>query len=167
MLETQRLTLIPLDVRQLRLWYRDLAALEMELVCTYRAEPPEGPFLVIIKEQIETIKKDPDNWLWHTFWLLRDKQSMIVVGAAGFKAARGGEAEIGYAAGNDYRKKGYITEAVRAMSRWALDQQGVVAVTAETEKWNFDSHRVLVRCGFERYGVGAGDTLWWKLQKPL
>lgn len=167
MLETIRLTLIPLDARQLRLWYHDLAALERELACTYRAEPPEGPFLVIIKEQIETINKDPDNWLWHTFWLLRDKKNGIVVGAVSFRKTCCREVEIGYAAGNYYRKKGYITEAVGVMSKWALDQPGITAVTAETETWNLDSHSVLGRCGFEKYGDDTGDTFWWRLRKPL
>lgn len=166
MLETRRLTLIPLDTRRLELWYRDTPALERELECVYRAEPPEGPFLAIIKGQLEIMKKDSGNWLWNTFWLLRDRKSAVIVGAACFNGANGGEAEIGYSAGEDYRKKGYITEAVRAMCEWAFCQPGIIAVTAETETWNYDSHEVLVRCGFEKFDAGSGDTLWWRLKNP-
>lgn len=166
MLETRRLTLIPLDARRLELWYRDTAALEAELGCVYDAEPPEGPFLVIIKEQLKIIKKNRGSWLWNTFWLLLDREGAVIVGAACFKGVSGGEAEIGYAAGENHRKKGYITEAVRAMCEWALDQPGIVAITAETETWNSDSHRALARCGFERYDGGTVDTFWWRLKKP-
>lgn len=166
MLETRRLTLIPLDARRLELWHRDTTALEEELGCVYDAEPPEGPFLVIIKGQLEIIKNNSGSWLWNTFWLLRDRESAVIVGAACFKGASGGEAEIGYAAGENHRKKGYITEAVLAMCEWAFDQPGITAITAETETWNRDSHGVLARCGFERCDGGAGDTFWWRLKNP-
>lgn len=166
MLETRRLTLIPLGTRRLELWYRDIPALEKELDCVYRAEPPQGYFIAIIKGQLEIMRNNQRNWLWHTFWLLRDRESAVIVGAACFNGAKGGEAEIGYAAGADYRKKGYITEAVRAMCEWAFSQPGITAVTAETERRNYDSHGVLLRCGFERYYAGTGDTLWWRLENP-
>ena len=53
-----------------------------------------------------------------------------------------------------------MTEAVRAMTAWALKQPGVRAVTAETERYNLASQRILERCGYARYR--QGETLWWK-----
>lgn len=165
MIETERLELIPLDERQLGLWCHDMPELERELGCSYRAELLEGPFLVIVEGQLDTMKRDFDNYLWHTFWLLKDKGSDIIVGAACFKGAPNQErtVEIGYAIGDDFRKRGYITEAVRAMCAWALRQPNVDEVIAETDLWNSDSHDVLVRCGFEKFD--DGETNWWRLKK--
>lgn len=168
MLETERLILIPLDERQLELWYTNLAELEKELGCEYRAEPLAGPFQAIVKEQLDMMKKDFDNYLWHTFWFLKDKESAVIVGAADFKGApANSQVEIGYAAGEAYRKRGYMTEAIRTMCDWALRQSGVKTVVAETDKQNGDSHKVLSKCGFIKCGDGDGDTFWWKLEKPL
>lgn len=168
MLETERLTLIPLNERELELWYTDLGKFERELGCIYRAEPLTGPFRIIVKGQMEIIKKDFDNYLWHTFWLLKDKASAVIVGAADFKGAPAeGRVEIGYATGEAYRKRGYMSEAVRAMCRWALSQSGVDMVVAETDRRNRDSHNVLSRCGFVKYGDGDEGTFWWKLEKAL
>lgn len=165
MIATDRLELIPLDERQLGLWCHDIRELERELGCIYRAEPMEGAFLVIVKDQLEKMTRDFDNYLWRTFWLLKDKESGVIVGAADFKNApdKDGTVEIGYAAGEDFRKRGYITEAVCAMCEWALRQPGVNVVTAETEAWNRDSHEVLKRCGFEQFS--QGETFWWRLRK--
>lgn len=164
MLETDRLELIPLDERQLEICVSDLPSLERELDCNYRAEPMEGPFLAIVKSQLATMKRDFDNYLWYTFWLLKDKGSGVVVGAAAFKGAPddSGEVEIGYGTGYRFRKKGYMTEAVGKMCEWALRQPGVSAVIAETDRWNSDSHHVLSRCGFEKYK--SGETYWWRLK---
>lgn len=168
MLETERLALIPLNERELELLYTNLPAFERELGCRYQAEPLIGPFRVIVREQLDIMKKDFENYLWHTFWLLKDKESAVIVGAADFKGAPAdGRVEIGYSTGEAHRKMGYMSEAVRVMCRWALSRNGVGMVVAETDKQNRDSHNVLSRCGFVKYGAADGDTFWWKLEKAL
>lgn len=166
MIETKRLLLIPLDERQLELLYNGLPRLELELGCDYRAEPLEEPFLSVVKQQMETMKRDFDNYLWHTFWLLKDKRSKIIVGAAVFKGApdKNGAVEIGYGIGDGYRKMGYMAEAVNCMCEWALRQPGVNEITAETNMWNVDSHQVLVKCGFEKYKTDD-NTCWWRKRR--
>lgn len=164
-IETERLELVPLSPRQLKLWAEDLAALEKELGAVYRAEPMEGTFLKIVRWQWEVAEKDPGNILWQTFWLLIRKHDRTIVGSADFKDIPdgNGEVEIGYGLGSSFEHSGYMTEAVRAMCGWALEQNGVSAVIAETEAENFASQRVLTRCGFER--ERQGKTLWWKLRR--
>ena len=48
---------------------RGSACLERELNCSYQAEPLEDTFLSIIKEQLAKTEKDPEHYLWHSFWL--------------------------------------------------------------------------------------------------
>lgn len=162
-LETERLLLVPLDARQLRLWIEDVHALEQELGCVYRAEPLTGEFLDIVQGQLETVERDEANTLFHTFWFFIRKEDGAVVGSADFKNVpdQNGEVEIGYGLGEKYRGNGYMTEGVAAMCHWALHEAGVKHVIAETERDNLPSQRVLERCGFRQYW--QGNTLWWKL----
>ncbi len=163
-LQTERLEIIPLKPYQLKFWIEDIPALEKELNCSYKAEPMEGFFLEIVNDQYEITQKDPDNYIWHSFFFLVRKNDRIVVGSADFKdiANENGEVEIGYGLGKEYEHNGYTTEAVKAMCEWVLKQNGVSSVIAETDLEGLASQRILERCGFKIYK--AGDTLWWRLE---
>ncbi len=76
-----------------------------------------------------------------------------------------GAAEIGYGISTEYKGKGYATEAVSAIVRWAIQQLGVARIEAETEFENAASQRVLEKCGFIATGrIGAeGPRFVWTL----
>lgn len=164
MVETERLELIPLTARQLRMLVENKAALEKDLSCVYKGEPMEGTFLQIVKKQAEITENDPGNYPWLSFWLLLRKSDRFIVGSADFKNIPhgGGEVEIGYGLGKAFEHNGYMTEAVQAMCGWAFRQPGVSSVIAETYPDNLASQRVLRRCGFEIQK--QGESFWWKLQ---
>lgn len=66
-----------------------------------------------------------------------------------------GITEIGYGIAEDYRNCGYATEAVSALTDWALEQPCLMCVMAETEESNVASQKVLSNAGFkltEEYG---------------
>ena len=163
-IETERLELIPLSPRQLKLWAEDVAALEKELAAAYMAEPMEGCFLDIVMGQLKITEKDPDNYLWHSFWLMLRKNDRVIIGSADFKDIpdENGAVEIGYGLGKNFEHMGYMTEAVIAMCDWALMQSGVTSVIAETDPDGLASQKILERCGFGIYY--EGDTLWWSFQ---
>ncbi|AQS11235.1 acetyltransferase (GNAT) family protein [Clostridium saccharobutylicum] len=163
-IQTERLELIPLTLNQLKLWIEDIPALERELNCAYKAEPMKGFFLKIVKGQYEITQKDPNNFLWHSFFFLIRKNDRVVVGSADFKDIpnENGEVEIGYGLGKDFEHNGYMTEAAKAMCQWALKQNGVKSVIAETDLDGVASQKILERCGFKNYK--REETLWWRLQ---
>ncbi len=162
-LETKRLELLPLSPRQLKLWVENTVALEQELFSVYMAEPMEGFFLDIVRGQLIITESDPENYLWHSFWLLIRKEDRVIVGSADFKDIPNdnGDVEIGYGLGKLFEHKGYMTEAVKSMCDWALTQTGVTAVIAETDLDGFASQRILERCGFKKYA--QEETLWWRM----
>ncbi len=162
-LKTCRLDVVALDEYQLSMLLDDMPMLEKRLDCSYKAEPLTGHFEKIVRSQLEIVRSDRDNYLWHSFWLLIDRASRTVVGSADFKACpdKLGRVEIGYGLGEEYEHKGYMSEAVAAMCSWALSQPQVKNVVAETEKSNLPSQRLLRRCGFTP--LSEGDTLWWIL----
>ena len=60
--------------------------------------------------------------------------------------------EIGYGLKEEYRHHGYMTEAVKAITEWALSQENVKKVEAETDAENIASQKVLCRSGFVSNG---------------
>jgi RimJ/RimL family protein N-acetyltransferase len=162
-LQTKRLEIIPLAAKQLRLWVEDVQALERELDCIYRAEPIEGIFREIVRGQIHKTESDSANYLYHSFWLIVRKIDCVVVGSCDFKDVPNAdcEVEIGYGLGKEFEGNGYMTEAMRAFCKWALTQEGIKNVIAETEVDNPKSENVLKRLGFAPYK--QGNTNWWRL----
>ena len=70
--------------------------------------------------------------------------------------------EIGYGFDPFYHNRGLATEAVAEMVRWALLDDGVEAVIAETANMNVASMRVLQKVGFVI--TSATDRfLYWKI----
>ena len=163
-IDTERLELVALLPQQLKLLTTNIEKLEEELDAKYKAEPMEGFFLDIVKGQVEATEKDSGNYFWHSFWLLIRKSDRVIVGSADFKDIpnKDCEVEIGYGLGKDFEHNGYMTEAVMAMTQWALKQDGVSSVIAETELDGFASQRILKRCGFKKYKEEAAT--WWRLR---
>jgi RimJ/RimL family protein N-acetyltransferase len=141
----------------------NIPALERELNCSYQAEPVEGMFWEIVKGQTDKALNDEANYLYYTFWFLVGKTDRIVVGLADFKDVpdENGEVEIGYGLGKRFEGNGYMTEAVKAICEWALEQKGISHVIAETDVDNLASQNILKRCGFSLYK--QDDTCWWRL----
>lgn len=163
LIHTERLELVPLSACQLALWLHDIKRLEGELHCEYRGEPIAGGFCDILRKQLGITEQDADNYMWHSFWLLIRREDRLAIGSADFKDVpdERGETEIGYGLSPEFEHNGYMTEAVRAMCAWALKQNGVRHIIAETERTNAASQRILKRCGFTQYK--SADTLWWRL----
>lgn len=164
-LETEQLILRALTPDQLEKWVSDLPALEKELDCSYRADPVTGFFRDILASQAQAAARDPERYVWHSFfWMIR-KTDRLVVGSADFKAPpdENGATEIGYGLDKAFQGMGYMTETVRAMCAWALGDGGAAEIIAETVRDNLPSQRVLTRCGFQKYQEGS--SFWWRLTR--
>ncbi|MGW7455327.1 GNAT family N-acetyltransferase [Streptomyces sp. NPDC054787] len=61
--------------------------------------------------------------------------------------------EVGYWAVKEHRGKGYMTEAVRAVARWAFTELGVVRLEWRAEVGNAASRAVAERAGFRVEGL--------------
>ena len=72
-----------------------------------------------------------------------------IVGDLSFKGlAADGMVELGYGLRDGYCGHGYMTEAVKAISAWAVVQKGVTRIEAETAPKNTASQHVLMNAGF-------------------
>lgn len=98
---------------------------------------------------------------WGSDWKISSKTG-ATVGGIGFKGAPDAEGmvEIGYGIDEAYRQNGYATEALSGMVKWALQQDGVEYISAQTEPDNKISQNVLLKNGFYRDGNGEEGPLF-------
>ncbi|RDD89669.1 GNAT family N-acetyltransferase [Streptomyces parvulus] len=98
---------------------------------------------------------------WGVFALVR-REDGRAVGGIGFHGTpdETGRVEIGYDLVEAARGHGYATEALRALSAWALDREEVTSVLARTEPANLASRAVIARAGFTPVGGAEGQLAY-------
>ena len=133
--ETERMYLYPL---------RDE---EMRLVIEKESDPEMKQAYM---EMLEGSLSNSDKRIWYAIWNMELKdESGIIVGDFCFKGlSDDGVIEIGYGLKEEYRHHGYMTEAVKVITEWALSQDGVKQVEEETDEENIASQKVLLQSGF-------------------
>ena len=133
--ETERMYLYPL---------RDE---EMRLVIEKESDPEMKQAYM---EMLEGSLSNSDKRIWYAIWNMELKdESGIIVGDFFFKGlSDDGVIEIGYGLKEEYRHYGYMTEALKAITEWALSQESVKQVEAETDAENIASQKVLLQSGF-------------------
>ena len=163
MIETERLIIKPLNPDQLIKYIRLDNSLETELNLneTKRTISPE------LKEALEqtilpSVSDSNKNYLFSTLWTIIFKEENKMVGDLCFvgEPNANGEVEIGYGTYEEYRKRGFMTEAVSGMIKWAEKQPDIKSIIASTGKTNFDSFSILEKNNFIKSGETATLFNW-------
>ena len=134
-----------------RMYLYPLSDEEMQSVIEKESDPEMKQAYT---EMLKGCLSDPDNRIRYAIWNMELKDAPgRIVGDFCFKGpGEDGVIEIGYGLKEEYRHHGYMTEAVRTITEWALSQESVKQVEAETEENNAASQNVLFRAGFVRNG---------------
>ena len=99
----------------------------------------------------------PDRAGWMSWYFVR-KEDRVLVGQGGFTGRpEGGTVEVGYSLLEAHQKRGYATEAVRALIDRAFSFAEVHTVTAQTLPGLTPSIRLLERLGFRLAGPGSEE----------
>ncbi|MEU0190071.1 GNAT family N-acetyltransferase [Streptomyces afghaniensis] len=103
---------------------------------------------------------------WGMYVLVR-REDGRALGAMGFHSVpdESRRVEVGYDLVEAARGHGYATEALRALSAWALSRDEVGTVVANVERDNAPSHRVLARAGFEAVSEDT-EQIGYELREP-
>ncbi|NEE09109.1 GNAT family N-acetyltransferase [Streptomyces sp. SID7499] len=103
---------------------------------------------------------------WGMYVLVR-REDERAIGAMGFHSVPdgAGRVEVGYDLVDGARGHGYATEALRALSSWALDRPEVRTVVANVERDNLPSQNVLARAGFSQVAEDP-EQLTYELREP-
>jgi ribosomal-protein-alanine N-acetyltransferase len=152
--ETDRLRLIPATSTTLASESSDRTAFAKAVGATVPDNWPPQPCL------------DPDSpdgaawWIWYFVRRRTDGEEPVLVGFGGFKGwpAVTGAVQLGCAFLEQHQAKGYGTEAVHAMTQWAL-AQSVGRVVAEVPFGNTASIKVLTKLGFKPAGSQPDEKL--------
>lgn len=108
---------------------------------------------------------------WTNGFSIVDRATDTVIGSCGYKGPPDSEGvvEIGYGLDQEYRGRGFATEAAMALVTLALDSEAVGLIRAHTVPGNDASVRVLMKCGFKQVGEVVdpedGLVLRWERAK--
>ena len=165
-LETKKLKLISLDAQNLRWSIEDRQKMEKNLEVKITDTELEEPVKKAMRTSLKMVLENKKDYLWFTSWEIVLKKENRIIGGLCFKGCpdEKGRVEIAYGMQDEYRGKGYMTEAVKELINWAFSFNHVTEVIAETEKDNLPSHRVLEKVGMQKYEENE-KMFWWKLNK--
>src|SRR5262245_8503040 len=154
---TERLHLVPATTAALRAALESPAALASELdAAASPGWPPQYLDPPAIQFTLDRLNEHSyeDGW-WMYFALLRQPRTLI--GVAGYKGPPTANAtvEIGYGIVAEEQRRGYATEAARALVAHAFEIRTIDKVLAETLPELVASIGVLHKCGFHLIGAGS------------
>lgn len=107
----------------------------------------------------------PFEWMWFTDWDILLRETGEVLGGAGFKGPpdEQGRVEVGYGIAEKHRRKGYMSEALEGLCRWAFAQERVRLILSEVESWNDNSVKTLLKNGFSE--IAPRENRWFQKEK--
>lgn len=164
-LRTKDLLLRPIALEHLRAYRRG----REELSRVLGVEVPQGwpwaeteGILPWVERQLE---EDPTRIGWLA-WSFIHSAERILIGDGGFggKPDAAGVVQMGYNILPGWQRRGYATQAVRALVDWAFGHGEVRAIEAETLHDGVASIRVLDKLGARRVGR-TQETIRWQLPR--
>ena len=101
-------------------------------------------------EMLQGCINSPENRIWYAVWNmeLKDRPGTIVDDLSFKGFGNGGIVEIGYGLRDGYCGNGNMSEALKRISEWAVGQEGVMRIEAETSPDNTASQKVLSNVGY-------------------
>lgn len=168
MIETANLRLIPCELSHFEAILRDKRELEPIL----GIKIPDGwpHFPEAMPMGYKYLKRDPSLLGWWTYLFIHPKERALV-GSGGFKgkADVAGMVEIGYEIAPEYRRRGFATEAARALVDYAFSHTHVRAVDAHTLPERNASVRALEKTGMRYMGAlpdpDLGEIWHWRVSR--
>ena len=155
-IKTKRLRLLPLDYENLMLLKESRADMEQNLGLVSSNLTFSGEFRELRAETFEFWLENAgdmdSDYRWHTNWEIILAEENRSIGGASFLGApnRKGEVILGYILHQDYRKKGIMSEAISAISDWALKEGGARRVISFVQKESEAVDKLLKKCGFRK-----------------
>lgn len=110
-------------------------------------------------EMIEKSRNDRAEDRKYDF-LICLKESGVIIGSAGLSFVVRGPLQscmIGYTLDQNYNGKGYMTEAVKQVVRYAFEELKFHRITGEASPRNPGSIRVLEKAGFHKEGISISN----------
>ncbi|GKU24217.1 GNAT family N-acetyltransferase [Clostridium folliculivorans] len=165
-LDTERLNILPLQSHQLALALEDYAKMQTDLGLTVINTILDEEMEYAMKVRLKKVLEDANNYLWLTNWAIIHKEENRIIGFIILKGSPNefGEVIVGYMIEESHQRKGYATEALKALTQWIFNNPQALSVIADTEKTNTPSNKLLESLGAVKYKETDG-IIWWKIEK--
>ncbi len=164
---TERLVIAPLKRQEAELYLIEPVEFAKALRLAEVPQEPDDETRAAYNWLIDlSLKFDAESGVWTSIWAIALRQARILVGTLVFKGPPiAGEAELGYLISLPFRRKGYMTESVRAIVRWGRTRSDLKGLVAETLNDNLPSQKVLINAGFQRSQDAnpEDDACFWRL----
>jgi RimJ/RimL family protein N-acetyltransferase len=162
-LGAQHLEIFPLSIQQLGDFLKKPTHLEQELGFPISRSIMDENVQRAINAKLSHLSNTPaTQHIWRTYWLIQIREPAFGAGLAGFKGYpdKNGSAEIGYGIDPEFRNKGYMSEAISALTEWALSQSECRRVMA-THVINPASNRLLEKICYSFIEKTPQGSTWY------
>ncbi|MBV1758874.1 MAG: GNAT family N-acetyltransferase [Dethiosulfatibacter sp.] len=163
-IETERLYLLPLTLDEMKRALQSKTQLANDLGFQLFSEELDERMIQVYEAKIDKMEKNQENYLFYTFWQLVLKDEKIIIGEVGFKGldTKDGMIEVGFGTEERFRNKGYMTEALTELIKWAFfqDKIKIREITALTLSDNIPSQKVLEKAGLLLSHEESGKLYW-------
>ena len=165
-LRTSRLTIKALDLENLYHYAHHYEVVHQNLEATCILDTHDPDIAYAFEKAYYEATNDPDRYFWFTSWELILTAESEIVGGLCFKGPpdENGLVEVGYGIYETHRGKGYATEGLEALIKWAFSNQKVNAIIASIQPSNAASRNVLKKLGFSQ-GHDEEGLQWWHKRK--
>lgn len=166
MIQSARLVLRPLKHDQLLKYINNDHSLEEEFgLLPTKKTISKSLHNVLTQSILPNVSDEDSGYLYNTLWVIISKADHKIIGDICFVGAPDaeGEIEIGYGTYEEFRGKGFMTEAVACIIEWAKNQPKVKSIFATTAKTNIASYAILEKNNFVNIGE-FDESLSWKIK---
>lgn len=163
---TKRLKILPLTEYNLELSITNFNKMEKSLGLTVTDENIGIRERNVFKIRLNDVKNNNSKYMWYTTWIVILKSENRIIGhimIKGYPNERG-EVNIGYYMQEQYREKGYMSEAINKFICWIFSNVDVTYIVADTLKSNIISQNLLKKIGMEFYKEDY-ECILWRLKK--
>ena len=103
-----------------------------------------------MQKQFKLFKKSRSKLPWCSIWVITSAKDKAIIGTINFKNSpyKTKVVEVGFFINPNYRNNGYASTALKLLSDWAFTNK-VKTITAQTDKSNIASQKVLEKNGFQ------------------
>ena len=160
MLTSSRLTLRPLIEEDAAI-YLELELRNRELFAKHSVS--RTPEFYTLERQIASIKRAKQGWEEDTkynFGIFLNETGELIGSIALNEVIRGGlqSCYLGYSMAQEHNGKGYMSEAVALLLKYAFEVLKLHRIEAGVMPVNIGSQRVLEKCGFVREGLARKNV---------
>lgn len=153
-IETERLLLIPATAEHISTELQDINKFSSLVNAKIPSNWPPADLKDVLPFFLKQLEENPElsNWLCRYCVIKSNSSNMPeLMGSIGFLSAPDMDCtiETGYSVLPQYEGRGYATEMLQGIVRWALGQ-GAKKINARTDMDNTKSQRVLIKAGFSR-----------------